>query len=214
MASDIDFYNLLACRLFDLGRYTLGVSETGEPQLLKRDVPLFDARLNSLPNEISKLHDKEYRTSEAYFGASLARHLDPTVKLPLRTAIINQWAETYEVVNRIPVIPSTVHFAMQPPAAPWKKHNHSMDCKQTLTFCYTFDEHSINNPEPSRFVINNNGIDYSFIYPKDKFYFTFRDNMLHESISNEWRFFWIFDFDQYIDIPDTNFIEMSVNFNK
>jgi hypothetical protein len=86
-----------------------------------------------------------------------------------------------------------------------------LDCKQTLTFCYTFNDHAIEGPSDSKFIVDN-GIEHEFIFPKDKFYFTFCDNLPHKSISNEWRFFWIFDFDQYINIPTIDFVEMPIKF--
>lgn len=208
----LDFHYLQSSRFFQFGSYSLEFDENKECFVQKREVSLFDALWYPPSYSISDLHSKEYASSEGYFGASLERALDPTVKLPVRNTIVNQWNETYNTVNKLNVSPKVVHFAMQPPGALWNKHTHSVNCKQTLTFCYKFDEFAISNDEPSRFVVDN-GTEHSFVYPGNRFYFTFKDNLKHQSISNEWRFFWIYDFDQYIDVPDSDFIEMPIILN-
>ncbi len=211
MANELDFHYLRVCKFFETGQYSFSLDNDGKLHVQKREVSLFDAHCYPSPHSIRALHEKKYQTSEAYLGASLSRALDSTVKETVRTAIIDQWAETYDIVNRLNVEPNSVHFAIQPPGAEWNKHNHSIDCKQTLTFCYTFNEYAIEGQGESKFVVENE-IEYDFIFPKDKFYFTFRNNLLHKSISNEWRFFWIFDFDRYIDIPASDFVEMPIKF--
>jgi hypothetical protein len=208
----LDFHYLQSSRFFQFGSYSLEFNENKEGSAQKREVSLFDSLWYPPSYSISDLHSKNYVSSEGYFGASLERALDPTVRLPVRNTIVSQWNETYNIVNKIKVRPKAAHFAMQPPGADWKKHDHSTNCKQILTFCYKFDEFAISNNEPSRFIIDN-GIEHTFIYPNNKFYYTFRDNLFHKSISNEWRFFWIYDFDQYIDVPDSDFIEMPIVLN-
>lgn len=211
MANELDFHYLIVSKFFETGQYSFSLNDEGNLIVQKREVSLFDAHCSPSSQTIRRLHEKTYQTSEAYLGASLSRALDSTVKQSVRTAIINQWAETYDIVNQIDTEPSSVHFAIQPPGAEWNKHTHSIDCKQTLTFCYTFNEYAIDGSEQSRFVVENE-IEHDFIFPKDKFYFSFRDNLPHKSISNEWRFFWIFDFDRYVDIPSSDFIEMPIRF--
>jgi len=208
----LDFQYLQSSRFFQFGSYSLEFSENKEGSAQKRNISLFDAFWYPPTYSISDLHSKNYVSSEGYFGASLERALDPTVKLSVRNTIVNQWNETYNVVNKLNVSPKAVHFAIQPPGALWKKHTHSINCKQTLTFCYGFTEQAISGDNPSRFVVDN-GTEYSFVYPGNRFYFTFKDNLKHQSISNEWRFFWIYDFDQYIDVPDSDFIEMPIVLN-
>ena len=72
-----------------------------------------------------------------------------------------------------------------------------------------FTEQAISADNHSRFIVDN-GTEHSFVYTGNRFYFTFKDNLKHQSISNEWRFFWIYDFDQYIDIPNSDFTEMPI----
>jgi hypothetical protein len=205
----LDFHYLQSSRFFQLGSYSLEFNENKEGFAQKREVSLFDAFWYPPLYSIFDLHSKEYASSEGYFGASLERALDPTVKLSVRNTIVNQWNETYNVVNKLNVSPKAVHFAIQPPGASWKKHTHSTNCKQTLTFCYMFTEQAISGDNHSRFIVDN-GTEHSFVYPSNRFYFTFKDNLKHQSISNEWRFFWIYDFDQYIDIPNSDFTEMPI----
>lgn len=210
MENNIDFYNLIASAFFYIGTTAMTPDENKNMVYQKRDVSLFDAYCNVTPTSIRELHNKTYRSSEAYMGASLARALDPSVRQNLRTAIIDQWAETYDIVNSLSVKPSLVHFAMQPPGAHWGRHTHSIDCKQILTFCYSYNDCRIENEEPSRFIIETNKGDISFVYPNGSFYFTFRDNPIHQSISNEWRFFWIYDFAEYVEIPELKFNHMRI----
>jgi hypothetical protein len=208
----LDFSYLRSSRFFEYGTYTLFIDENKKMSALQRDVSLFDALCYPPSYSIRDLHSKNYASAESYFGASLERSLDPTLKFPFRDMIIDQWAETYDVVNRLKVRPKSVHFAMQPPGAFWNKHIHSVDCNQTLTFCYGFTEQAIDADEPSGFIVDN-GTEHRFVYPDDKFYFTFKGNLAHRSISNEWRFFWIYDFDQHIEVPDSDFIQMPINFD-
>jgi hypothetical protein len=208
----LDFHYLQASRFFEYGTYTLFIDENKKMSPLRREVSLFDALCHPPSQSIRDLHSKNYASAESYFGASLERSLDPTLKSPFRDMIIDQWAETYDIVNRLNVGPKSAHFAMQPPGSFWKKHIHSTDCKQTLTFCYGFTEQAIEADNPSRFVVDN-GVEHEFVYPSNRFYFTFRDNLAHRSISNEWRFFWIYDFDQHVEVPESDFIEMPIRFD-
>ena len=208
----LDFNYLRASRFFEYGAHTLTVDENKKMSALRRDVALFDALCYLTPQTIRDLHLKKYASAESYFGASLERSLDPTVKSEFKDMIVDQCAETYDVVNKLNVRPKAVHFAMQPPGAFWKKHTHSVDCKQTVTFSYGFSEQAITSDEPSRFIVDN-GKEHEFVYPSNKFYFTFRDNLAHKSISNEWRFFWIYDFDQYVDVEASEFTQMPITFS-
>ena len=207
----LDFHYLRSSRFFAGGTYVVALDEHKVMSAQQREVSLFDALCHP-SSSIRDLHSKNYASSESYFGASLERALDPTVRSPFKDIIIDQWAETYNVIDKLGVAPKSVHFAMQPPGAFWKKHIHSVDCKQTLTFCYGFAEQAIDSDKPSRFVVDN-GVEHEFVYPSNKCYFTFRGNLAHQSVSNEWRFFWIYDFDQHIEVPESDFIEMPIRFD-
>jgi hypothetical protein len=168
MVNELDFHYLRVCKFFETGQYSFSLSDDGVLSVQKREVSLFDAHCTPSSHSIRDLHNKTYQTSEAYLGASLSRALDATVKQTVRTTIIDQWAETYDVVNSLGIAPKSVHFAIQPPGAEWNKHTHSVDCKQTITFCYTFNEYAIEGLSDSKFIVDN-GIEHEFIFLKDKF---------------------------------------------
>lgn len=210
MENKIDFSYLIGSTFFYTGTNAMAPDENKKASYQKREIPLFDAYCGVTPTTIRDLHNKTYRSAEAYTGASLARALDPSVKKCVKTAVIDQWAETYDIVDSLSVKPGLVHFAMQAPGADWGRHIHSVDCKQTITFCYSYKDYCIESEEPSRFIVETDKGDVSFPYPDGAFYFTFRDNPRHQSISNEWRFFWIYDFAEYVDVPELKLNHMKI----
>ncbi len=205
----INFSTLLQSRFYHLGLHSVDSNNVHS----LRKISCFDAHCFPNKYSIKDLFLKNYSSSDGYIGVSLARALTPSIDQHLKNEIVEQWAQTLDIVNQIPVEPSNVHFAMQPPGVPLHKHVHSRECKQTVTFCFTFYNNAVTGSEPSRFIISKQDKDYNFYYPQGHFYYTFKDNPPHQSISNEWRFFWIHDFDQYVTVPANDFQKMEIEYN-
>lgn len=132
--------------------------------------------------------------------------------MEFREEIATQWTEVTNCIMSLnrPDLPRESFFLIQEPGMYVPKHSHTAGCSQTITFCFTLEDDSINNTEPDRksnFTIykeDKTEIEKSVLYPDTgKFYFEIVDNKLHDSYSDKWRFFWLYDFSNYQEVPDT-----------
>jgi hypothetical protein len=119
-----------------------------------------------------------------------------------RIEICRQWNEVNEVVNKIKsqssakVVASEIFLVC--PDTNIGKHRHKF-AKQTLTFGYRFSTDS----DGSYLMLWPNNEEQHYEFPlSNKFWFTFKDHADHGAQVNSWMFFWFFDFDQHIDIPE------------
>jgi hypothetical protein len=137
----------------------------------------------------------------------LHKFLSDSLPSNLKQVILDQWIEVGSIVEGLGVKPITAHFVILPAGKNVITHRHMPICKHILTFMYRFMENSINTYDSSYLDINRK----VQIYPDtDKVCFSIYDNLPHSSVSNEWRFFWVYDFDQYVNVPsDIDFLNMS-----
>jgi hypothetical protein len=113
----------------------------------------------------------------------------------------HQWIEVNRVLSRLNVKPKSSMLVLQEPGTVVDRHRHLV--KQVLTFCFSYNEDRVNNFDISGLSLGPKEASKFLPYPKnDKFWFTLNDSVLHESISNEWRFFYFHDFDEYVTMPD------------
>jgi hypothetical protein len=120
-----------------------------------------------------------------------------------RTEICRQWSENNAALAKIrehsdaKIIASEIF--MVTPGTNVGKHRHIF-APQTVTFGYRFD--SIDDSSYLS-VWDKSDQEHQYKLPLDrKFYFTFKDSADHGAQVNSWMFFWFYDFDRYVDIPD------------
>ena len=141
--------------------------------------------------------------------------------IEFRKEIARQWAEVTNCLTSLnrSDFPGESFFLIQEPGMYIAKHSHNIGCSQSVTFCFTLEDDSIsietgfddwhyqNFDKKSNFTIYKKDkieIEKSVLYPDTgKFYFEITDNKVHDSYSDKWRFFWIYDFSKYEKLPDT-----------
>ena len=134
-----------------------------------------------------------------------------------RDILIEQWKEVISIVRKINSAKIIKGFLLiSEPGSPVMLHDHSRT-SQTITFCYRLSTNQNSNVEKSYIEVAHN--DYQphegtksvkVYYPdSDKILFSLRGDPLHGSLSNEWRFFWAYDFAGSVTVPtDTDFVTL------
>jgi hypothetical protein len=127
--------------------------------------------------------------------------------IEFKKEIARQWLETSTIIEKLDKKPRWSILLITEPGIVVSKHTHKF--QQTLTFCYKFDDERADVFEDSCFILGPNGERQVNFTDDNKFYFTFLDYLPHEVRSNEWRFFWVYDFDEYITIPKEDEIDFT-----
>ena len=131
---------------------------------------------------------------------------DDIMPTEFRDMICQQWIETSSIIKRITKkFADNAYLIITRPGMSLPEHDHYH--KQILTFCYSFDEQKLTEGT-SHLTVNGKQINF----PEDKkVCFSMRDQAKHGVYSTEWRFFWINDFDEYLEFPaDIDFTCMKV----
>jgi hypothetical protein len=160
-------------------------------------------------NVVSPEHEKTYVNVRLPPMAHLKRLLevrhDDFLSDDIRQEIIRQWTEVTNLLDMVKPSKSTVVesiMAVQRPGAYIPNHSHT-NVVTTLTFCYCFGNSLTNDIDAIRvapYDEPNNPITYD--YPDtNKFYLTMNTKNYHDSSSSKWRFFWINDFFEPINVP-------------
>lgn len=183
---------------------------------IQKATPAFDTTF------IRKFTRDEYNNFEentnkgGWYGKTLTLvHLKKALELSdskflnfqFKKEITRQWMEVTDIVERLDKSPVSSMLVISQPGDIIPKHCHYK--KQTLTFCYKFDNDKLDSFDNSCIIVGpeNNETQVNFDN-SHKVYFTFLDNLAHGIKSNEWRFFWLNDFDEYVTIPK----ESEINF--
>jgi len=150
---------------------------------------------------------KEYMLEETYKRPGSLYHTVTTTHLrralevekdylpvEFRKLIAKQWQEVVGIVNKLNSTPVLSFLFIVPPGASVHKHRHGHI--QTVTFCYSFDEEQVEHGD--YLLMDGKHIDFP---EENKFYFTFINNAEHEVFTSKWRFFFLHDFDEYVNVP-------------
>jgi hypothetical protein len=127
--------------------------------------------------------------------------------------ITRQWIEVNAIIESLNQKPKFSMLVISEPGVAIPKHVHNVSVKQTLTFCYTFHDEKNNVFDNSCFIVGKNEERQVNFPNSDKFYFTFLDRLPHGLCSNEWNFFWSYDYSDYVDLPkesDIDFIYLPI----
>lgn len=161
----------------------------------------FDASLYSM-NDILQLEKYNLTFMDIGIKPHLYRSLirKNSITTEWKNIIITQWDEVNALIKKIPYPYISAQFTVQSPDNYIIYHTHSEISKHVLTFVYTFDENYSEYTGYTSWVKDNKT--HRFNYPsKNKFFMSFYDNVPHDSKSNIWRFFWVYDFYQYVEEP-------------
>lgn len=134
-----------------------------------------------------------------------------------RDLLIEQWSEVNSIIQSMMksyVGESKIikgFLLISEPGLSVKLHDHAKT-SQTITFCYRLSINQNSDSEKSYIEVAHNnyksiGKSVKVYYPdSDKIMFSLKGDPLHGSVSNEWRFFWAYDFDGLVPVPtDTDF---------
>lgn len=212
---DSSFYKLGTVRYNFLDNTTLGYS-------LKR-APTYNITEQDFDNLELLKSNNYYLPDHGIFSiASLYRMLEAKPILidqpkfipdEFRDILIEQWKEVNSIVRLINSAKIIKGFLLiSEPGAPIMLHNHAIT-SQTITFCYRLSINQNSDSEKSYIEVAHNnyksiGKSVKVYYPdSDKIMFSLRGDPLHGSLSNEWRFFWAYDFAGSVTVPtNTDFV--------
>jgi hypothetical protein len=194
--SMIDFNALLNSHLFKLG--TIAYFKP-EERLFHSTVASFD--IVSSPERMLDEGPKPFKGSDISVNPHLYRIIDYTNIAGVNEVLIAQWREVQNIVSQLPLKPHAGLLIMEPAGVPVRYHTHSHITKQILSFSYCWPETAVDNTERSHLIV---GSEFKKAYFPDsvKAVSRFFDNDRHGAMSNEWRFYWAYDFDGYFDVPD------------
>jgi len=151
-------------------------------------------------NQNLTLTDNLHVLKQACFIPHLHFFLNsPYIPENFKNLIIDQWIEVETVIQTISQRPIYSLLLICEPGANVDYHDHGNDCKQTITFNYKFFEEKDDSIEDTVVVLNDNKIKMPEI---KKTYFTMIDNPRHAARFKEWNFLWVYDFNDYINIPN------------
>lgn len=210
----MDFKKFKDSAFLHLGHSRFDYSDGNK--FLQRPTVLFETStfFRFSQNEVDRFSESEYRPGG--FDKSLTlSHLkkallinDPLfLDFEFKKEIARQWLEVSTIIDKLDNQPRFSMLLINEPGVIIPKHSHIF--KQTLTFCYTFQEEKANVFDNSCFILGENGERQVNLPDSDKFYFTFLDHLPHEVRSNEWRFFWFHDYSDYTDIPKESDIDFT-----
>lgn len=205
----INFQELRSSHLYQLGTLSyLRKTDT----LFRSEIASFD--IVSSPERILVEPLRQYRSCDISVNTHLYRLLDNTNPPGVTELLVEQWKEVQTIVNQLPLKPHAGLMIMQPAGVPVRDHIHGGPTKQILTFTYCFPETRIENNEPSHLLVGDEPRK-EYFPDSNKAISMFLDNERHATFSNEWRFYWAYDFANYFEVPDELISEFSkFNWNK
>ena len=123
-------------------------------------------------------------------------------KPEVKRFIIEQWQEVETIMSEYVDKIAYSLLVIQVPGSTVSPHAHRANIKQTITFCFKFDEAAVQDKESGLFVHNKN-VEFHSYGNSDKVLIIMNDNPIHSSYSREWRFYWVYDLNEKIDVIKT-----------
>lgn len=204
--SNLDFKEFRNHLMFKTGCVAYN-QKTGE--FYTKDTACYDALIVD-ESHLDLLEVRKYPITVESVMPALARLIDAKNPRGFQQEIVKQWREVTSIVKSTGVQPTNSLFVVMPPGTKLIKHKHEPIAKQILVFGYKYDDEKIENAEqPTRMYIGENG-ERTWYFPDDhKIILTMKGNPSHEPFTNEWRFFWTFDFPEYVTLDESVFSEFT-----
>jgi hypothetical protein len=139
---------------------------------------------------------------------SLIRSIDYKMDHDFKKMILDQWIESLTLLSTLPTVPFQFTLAIQSPNSDIPIHSHHKRTKQTLTFCFSFDEYRRESDVPSRIILYpeyETPRFFEFKQNSPRTLIQIDENILHSAETKEWRFYWIADFSEKTLIDPVNF---------
>jgi hypothetical protein len=135
----------------------------------------------------------------------------------VKQKIVYQWTSTIKVIKQIGINPRSSFLMVSIGGSYASKHKHDPTVKQTLTFKFEFPEFtdSLYRDDAINLYNENDVITHRLLTGKtNKSVFVIKENMKHDAHSKCLKFFWIYDFDEYLDLSNIDFGDFEfVEFN-
>lgn len=129
--------------------------------------------------------------------------------MEFRIEIARQWVEVNKCIADLNRTDKSYEsfLIIQEPGKYISTHNHNHETNHSITFCYTFEDDAIVSDKLNACTVYQQDkikIDKVMKYPDSgKFYLEIIDNKPHDSHSDKWRFFWLNDFMEYKETPNS-----------
>lgn len=205
MSFDIDLSNLLNDNLFKAGCLSYYSTGNVNDGTCHKSFPNCQYDVSML--EVSQIPilgflDPSVNMDPSFPCPHLSRAIH-VLKSDYTDLIVQQWTEVAKIIKSLDKNPYSSSLFMIPPG--WKvgRHKHSGGCyggcKQIITFCYTFNSGKITGERPSSLIMGDDP--YIVNFPEqEKVVFTMLDDERHGTESNEWRFFWVYSYNDYVTL--------------
>lgn len=178
------------------------------PQFRMDRIIQFDASLPDFKKVNSLIDFRNRQNSETIniwpsLYTSLTRS---TLSEEMFTLISSQWKSVLNVIRQIDQEPDIGSLMIMSPDVSVIKHTHQPSIKQTLTFEFNFPEYTCDSSNESDISLY---VDDQVLKLKhgstNKTVFTILDNIEHSAYCKNLKFFWVYDFNNYIDLTKVDF---------
>jgi hypothetical protein len=197
----INFKELRESILYNAGRFVYNADKQRHTMVSQA---VFTLDIFS-SEDIANIPIRKWSYGGYSIGPSLFRLLDKSV-LPNSDTIefiVKQWMEVDEIIQTVGQKPICAILIMVPPDATNPDHSHRLSTETTITFCYRFEKNNDFDIHKNRLYMNIDGEDRYIPYPdSDKTLMLFDNNYPHHTENDDWRFFWVYDFDTKVSISE------------
>ena len=163
--------------------------------------PFASYDIGSKSELMSVMPKKNYSSSRGSIKPHLYRLMGTEMPTEFLDLISSQWLDMLERIKHIDEQSLLSTFVIQSPGSTIPRHGHLPTTKQILTYCFRFKEQAIESADKSHMNVGpdeqQRRVDF---IDEDKIVFTILDNQKHDATTNEWRFFWVFDFQKKFEL--------------
>lgn len=209
MNSHLDYDNLINSVFFKKGSIVFN-SGISQPCFREDNLVVFDTTIPTLTklNNLLKDRDNGVRHSMNIWPALYYSLMNGIIPNDTRRNIVTQWMSTLEVINQLECECLCSILLIGISGSYLGKHRHATTNKQTLTFQFDFPE--FGNSDSRDNYINlyddNDNLTHQLSQNKtNKSVFTIRNNVQHVAYFRNLRFYWIYDFEEYLNFDKINF---------
>lgn len=210
MNSDFDYEEFINSVFFKKGLIGFNL-DTKVPFTRKNNIVQYDTTIITSSTLNNLLQDRDNGTVDTpnvrpSLYCSLLKGIIPN---NVRKDIATQWMSTLNVINQLNCEYESSFMLIGIGGSYLDRHKHAKFIKQTLTFQFDFPEFT--NPKSNQdsyinLYDDSGNVTHQLAKNKtNKSVFTISDNIRHDAYFKNLRFYWIYDFEEYLDLESVDF---------
>lgn len=192
----LNFNDLSDSHLFKMGCLEYDKENNQVVTTINNPVAGFDVSRVTLEHIEREINNRTTIRELPRIFPTLFRLLNQGVPEQFHDMLINQWIETSNLERNVDELSYCSLLLIQAPGTTIGNTKYNMLGKQSLIYCYRYDESKLVNDRNSGLI----EVDYP---DNDKIVFTLHDDIFNTSYSNEWRFYWVYDYINKMIIPES-----------